>query len=169
MDTARLPNTSDRQGVSRSRCESRESPRTSDIDKRKLSRHVLAMTPNAPCSPPSTIRTVEILAYPAVQLLDVTGPLQVFASANDFMAKAGEAPPYEIRIVAPGGRSVDSSSGMTIVAHPLPPMEAGLDTLVIAGGEGIDAAVTDTVLVDWVRGRARLARRTASVAPELFC
>ncbi|MGO9422369.1 GlxA family transcriptional regulator [Roseiarcus sp.] len=131
------------------------------MDKQKPSRHFLAMTPNA-------IRTVEILAYPAVQLLDVTGPLQVFASANDFMAKAGEAPPYEIRIVAPGGRSVDSSSGMTIVTHPLPPMEAGLDTLVIAGGEGVDAAVADTVLVDWVRERAKLARRTASVCTGSF-
>jgi transcriptional regulator GlxA family with amidase domain len=85
-------------------------------------------------------RVVEILVFPAVQLLDVTGPLQVFASANDVTAKAGETPPYEIRIVAAGGQSIEASSGMAIVAHPLSSMEAGLDTLVIAGGDGVDAA-----------------------------
>ena len=29
------------------------------------------------------MRRIELLAYPDAQLLDVTGPLQVFASAND--------------------------------------------------------------------------------------
>jgi hypothetical protein len=53
------------------------------------------MAPKPTRSSPSVSRIVEVLAYPAVQLLDVTGPLQVFASANDFMAKAGEARPYE--------------------------------------------------------------------------
>ncbi|HUC17706.1 MAG TPA: GlxA family transcriptional regulator [Acetobacteraceae bacterium] len=108
------------------------------------------------------------MAYPAVQLLDVTGPLQVFASANDFMAKAGEGLPYEIRIVAPSGQSTEASSGMAIAAHPLSPMDAGVDTLVIAGGEGVDAAAADTALVDWVRERARQARRVASVCTGAF-
>jgi transcriptional regulator GlxA family with amidase domain len=103
-----------------------------------------------------------------VQLLDVTGPLQVFASANDFMAKAGEARPYGIRIVAPTGKSTDSSAGMAIVAHPLSCMEADLDTLVVAGGEGVDAAVADAVLVDWLRERAKRARRTAAVCTGAF-
>ena len=108
------------------------------------------------------------MAYPAVQLLDVTGPLQVFASANDFMAKAGEGLPYEIRIVAPSGQSTEASSGMAIAAHPLSPMDAGVDTLVIAGGEGVDAAAADTALIDWVRERARQARRVASVCTGAF-
>jgi hypothetical protein len=30
-------------------------------------------------------RTVEVVVFPAVQMLDVTGPLQVFATANDIM------------------------------------------------------------------------------------
>ncbi|TGR12813.1 AraC family transcriptional regulator, partial [Mesorhizobium sp. M8A.F.Ca.ET.202.01.1.1] len=36
------------------------------------------------------MRRIEVLAYPDVQLLDVSGPLQVFASANDFTTQAGE-------------------------------------------------------------------------------
>ena len=37
-------------------------------------------------------RIVEIVAFPDVQLLDVTGPLQVFASANDW-SWSGSLPP----------------------------------------------------------------------------
>jgi hypothetical protein len=34
-----------------------------------------------------------MLAFEAVQLLDVSGPLQVFTSANETIAKAGGPPP----------------------------------------------------------------------------
>jgi hypothetical protein len=47
-------------------------------------------------------RIVEVLAYPSVQLLDVTGPLQVFVCANDHVAQAGGMPPYVLRVVAKG-------------------------------------------------------------------
>jgi hypothetical protein len=39
--------------------------------------------PKPPRSAPSRVRVVELLTFPLVQLLDVTGPAQVFASAND--------------------------------------------------------------------------------------
>jgi len=37
---------------------------------------------------------IEIVAFAQVQLLDVSGPLQVFATANDIVAQSGGAPPY---------------------------------------------------------------------------
>jgi transcriptional regulator GlxA family with amidase domain len=77
-------------------------------------------------------------------------------------------PPYTIHVVAKGGQSVEASAGVTLAAHPLPPVEAGLDTLVIAGGQGVEAAAADTVLVEWVRERAGQARRTASVCTGAF-
>jgi transcriptional regulator GlxA family with amidase domain len=43
-----------------------------------------------------------------------------------------------------------------------------LDTLVIAGGPGVEAAASDPVLVDWVRQRAKYARRVASVCTGAF-
>lgn len=115
-----------------------------------------------------TVRIVEVLAYPAVQLLDVTGPLQVFASANTLMARAGEQPPYDIRLVAPGGRSVEASAGVALVAAPLSSIETGVDTLIVAGGENFNAVSLDAVLVDWVRERTRIARRTASICTGAF-
>jgi transcriptional regulator GlxA family with amidase domain len=126
------------------------------------------MTPNPTRSPPHTTHIVEVLAYPAVQLLDVTGPLQVFASANDLMAKAGEARPYQIRLVAPGGDSVEASAGVALVADPLSPLETGVDTLMVAGGENFNSVSMDAVLVDWVRERSRQASRIASICTGAF-
>ncbi|KJC45117.1 AraC family transcriptional regulator [Bradyrhizobium sp. LTSP885] len=111
---------------------------------------------------------VEVLAYPAVQLLDVTGPLQVFASANALTSKAGHAEPYTVRIVAKDGPSVEASAGVGLAVHPLPSVDAAVDTLVVPGGDGVNAAADDAVLVDWVRKRAGRARRTASVCTGAF-
>ncbi|WP_298261652.1 GlxA family transcriptional regulator [Bradyrhizobium sp.] len=126
------------------------------------------MTPKSPRFPPGRNRIVEVLAFPSVQLLDVTGPVQVFSSANDFMAEAGEVKPYTIRIVAQGGGSVEATAGVALAVDPLSPVDAELDTLVIAGGGGVDVSASDATLVDWVRQRARHARRTASVCTGAF-
>jgi len=116
----------------------------------------------------STARVIEVLAYPSVQLLDVTGPLQVFATTNEQIVEAGGAPPYVLRVVAKGGQGVTASAGLGIAASSLPRAGTALDTLVIAGGPGVDAAAADPVLVDWVRRRAKQARRVASVCTGAF-
>jgi transcriptional regulator GlxA family with amidase domain len=121
-----------------------------------------------PRSAPNAVRIIEVLAFPAVQLLDVTGPLQVFATANDHVAKAGGEPPYVLRVVAQGHQGVVASAGLGIAADPLPPVDEALDTLMIAGGTGVEAAAADQVLVDWVRERASRARRVASVCTGAF-
>jgi transcriptional regulator GlxA family with amidase domain len=113
-------------------------------------------------------RVVEVLAFPSVQLLDVTGPLQVFASANDHIEQAGGTPPYLLRVVAKGERTIAATAGVGISTEPLSRKGAPLDTLVIAGGRGVDAAAGDAALVDWVRQRAKKARRIASVCTGAF-
>jgi transcriptional regulator GlxA family with amidase domain len=117
---------------------------------------------------PKPIRTIAVLAFPAVQLLDVTGPVQVFASANDFVTDAGGAAPYRISIVAQGGGVVAASGGVTLAASPLTPVGEALDTLIVAGGEGVDSACENPVLVEWVRQQASMARRVASVCTGAF-
>jgi transcriptional regulator GlxA family with amidase domain len=123
--------------------------------------------PRSPRSSPNLVRVIEVLAYPSVQLLDVTGPLQVFASANDLVTEAGGMPPYALRVVAQGGK-VTASAGLGLAVDPLPLAGAGLDTLMIAGGQGVEAAAADPLLVGWVRERASHARRIASVCTGAF-
>jgi transcriptional regulator GlxA family with amidase domain len=129
--------------------------------------------PRPPRFAPDSVRVIEILAYPSVQLLDVAGPLQVFATTNELVTKtrgaaAGKMPPYVLRVVAQGGQSVTASAGLGLAAGPLPPVDAPLDTLMIAGGPGVEAAASDPALVDWVRRRANHASRVASVCTGAF-
>jgi transcriptional regulator GlxA family with amidase domain len=112
-------------------------------------------------------RPIEILAFPGVQLLDITGPLQVFASANEFTAARGLAAPYAPTVVAPGSPIV-TSAGLALVARPLPHESTSVDTLIVPGGSGVDAATADAGLVQWIRERAGVARRTVSVCTGAF-
>jgi transcriptional regulator GlxA family with amidase domain len=124
--------------------------------------------PKSPRFSPNPIRVVEVLTFPGVQLLDVTGPVQVFASANDLVIGAGGAPPYRLRLVTQGDEGVTSSAGVALAAGPLSRRSEALDTLLVAGGQGVEAAATNPVLVDWVRQRATQARRVASVCTGAF-
>jgi transcriptional regulator GlxA family with amidase domain len=112
-------------------------------------------------------RRVEVLGFPACQLLDVAGPLQVFASANDLARALGAPPPYEPVVVAATPRLV-TSSGLVLEAEPLPPDNIALDTLVIAGGWGVYDACADAALIDWIKTRAARARRASSVCSGAF-
>jgi transcriptional regulator GlxA family with amidase domain len=118
-------------------------------------------------TPPAS-RLVEVVAFQAVQLLDVTGPLQVFATANDTVASVGGTPPYRFRVVAQQGPNVTASAGVVLAADELSPLDTPLDTLIVAGGPGVKAAAADSALVSWVRARAATARRTASVCTGAF-
>jgi transcriptional regulator GlxA family with amidase domain len=117
---------------------------------------------------PSPVRVVELLAFPLVQLLDVTGPFQVFASANDFVRKSGGRPPYELKVVARSGAQVTASAGLKLSTESLPLVRAAVDTLIVAGGRGVEAAAADRVIIDWVKLRAKRARRIGSVCTGTF-
>ncbi|WLI31336.1 GlxA family transcriptional regulator [Pseudomonas rhodesiae] len=113
-------------------------------------------------------RTVHILAFPNAQVLDVTGPLQVFASSNDLARQRGLALPYAVSVIAAQTEPVMTSAGLALVAEPLPAVDAPCDTLVIAGGWGVYNAADDQSLVAWVRDKARHTRRMTSVCTGAF-
>jgi transcriptional regulator GlxA family with amidase domain len=138
------------------------------MDKANLAWQALAEMPENPRFPPKRPRVIEILAYPAVQLLDVAGPLQVFASANELVARHGEPPLYAPRVVSAGAPVVTASAGLGLVAAPLTRTRAALDTLLVAGGPGVHAAAADPAILNWVRARATRARRVASVCTGAF-
>ncbi|EJN05658.1 transcriptional regulator containing an amidase domain and an AraC-type DNA-binding HTH domain [Phyllobacterium sp. YR531] len=122
----------------------------------------MARLPINPRFKPSAMRRIEILTFDQAQLLDVAGPLQVFASANDLAAAKGIALPYQMVVMAEK-TPVLTTSGLELTAVPLPGNESIPDTLIVAGGRGVNAACENVTLVKWVKDRAKLAGRTASV------
>jgi transcriptional regulator GlxA family with amidase domain len=112
-------------------------------------------------------RVIEIVAFPDVTLLDVTGPLQVFASANEWAALNNQRPPYVARVVAETV-PVTTSAGLALVADRLPRLDQPVDTLVVTGGPGTFAASRSKKLIHWLSVRAERARRVASVCTGAF-
>jgi transcriptional regulator GlxA family with amidase domain len=115
------------------------------------------------------LRDIVIVAFPDCQLLDVAGPLQVFATARDLCRERGRGDPYRLMVVAREGGEVETSSGLRLIAAPLA-RAAGLpmDTLITVGGAGTRRAARDAELVAWIAGQAGRARRVCSVCSGTF-
>ena len=113
-------------------------------------------------------RRVVFIAYPGVQVLDVCGPGEVFAIANRSLTSTH--PKYVVEIAASSPGEIVTSGGVRLVATaPLADIAAtALDTLVIAGGDGIREAVHDEAMITAIRQADATARRTASVCSGAF-
>ncbi|MFJ1705920.1 GlxA family transcriptional regulator [Kitasatospora sp. NPDC088346] len=109
---------------------------------------------------------VVIVAFPGVELLDVTGPAEVFSVATR-VADPGRSG-YLVRIATADGGPVVTSSGVRLIADlTLDEVDGQVDTLLVSGAvdvrdHGVEP-VLDRGVVDWLRGAAPGARRTGSV------
>jgi transcriptional regulator GlxA family with amidase domain len=105
-------------------------------------------------------RKVAILIFPDVELLDFAGPYEVFTSASSVVA--GEAP-FEVYTVGETGATIRTRYGLQVtpdyaVAACPPP-----DILVVPGGRGTRAVITNAALVAWVKAVDGQTALTTSV------
>src|SRR3981081_1264923 len=105
---------------------------------------------------------IGVLIFPDFQLLDAAGPISVFEIAARF---AGQSPSIKVLAATPG--PVRSSSSVELVARGLKPSGA-ISTLIVAGGEGVDAAARCDKTLAFVRGLARRGIRIASVCSGAY-
>jgi transcriptional regulator GlxA family with amidase domain len=106
------------------------------------------------------MRTVVITGPPPVQILDVTGPLEVFS----------QVPGYEIVLGSPNGDDVlRTNRGISLTgARPLSDLDAPIDTLLIAGGPGAETGQYDDRFLNWISKAAGRSRRVASICTGAF-
>ncbi len=112
---------------------------------------------------------VVIVAFVPAQMLDITGPLDVFTVANDIAQANGGAAPYAVTLTGAVAGPLATSSGVSLLAqHSV--YDAGLaaDTLLLAGGSGARAAVDDQALVLRLRELCRGAQRAGSICTGAF-
>ncbi|WP_284947773.1 GlxA family transcriptional regulator [Acidisoma cladoniae] len=111
-------------------------------------------------------RTIAIVAMPDVQLLDVSGPVDVFAEAN---VQAGRGV-YRLLIVASAPGYIRSSSSTRLVPDYVigDPLAEKIDTLLVAGGPHAAVVTPDATVVDWLRSTAPATRRYGSVCAGAF-
>ncbi len=103
------------------------------------------------------IRQIAFLIYPDFQLLDAAGPIAAFEIAARYQPAS-----YTLRVIAAEPGLVTSSSGASMQARPFG-RARGIDTLVIAGGDGSRSAVSCAKTLRFIRHCAGHARRTTSV------
>jgi transcriptional regulator GlxA family with amidase domain len=101
-----------------------------------------------------------------VQLLDVSGPLDVFAEAN---SQAGHEA-YRLVVAAGEPGPIRSSSGVRLLPNRIidRDFEEAIDTLLVAGCPNAAEVPADRVVVDWLRRRAPKTRRFGSVCNGAF-
>ncbi len=107
-------------------------------------------------------RSIGFLVYPDFQLLDATGPIAAFEIGGRFSPGA-----YRLAFLSRDGGMVASSSGLAVATTALadaPP----LDTLIVAGGNGVRAAAACPQTLAYVRRVAKTARRVASVCSGTY-
>ncbi|MET8249404.1 GlxA family transcriptional regulator [Streptomyces sp. NPDC005202] len=111
-------------------------------------------------------RRVVIVVYSGAQALDISGPLEVFDTANRLLSGPGDA--YRLQCLSPDAPSVPTSAGLVMQAEPLEAGEGAIDTLLVPGGWGLQQALANPSLITWIRQAAGRSRRVASVCGGAF-
>jgi transcriptional regulator GlxA family with amidase domain len=116
----------------------------------------------------ATPRRVVMLTYPDAQVLDVTGPLEVFSIASRGQALSGGRG-YRLEVAAARRGAVTMSSGLRLVADAAyDDLRGDIDTLLVSGGDGVRQAIADPRLLACIRRLAPRARRVAGVCTGAF-
>jgi len=115
-------------------------------------------------------RQIVILAAPDSVILDIAGPLEVFAMADEYYREHYHRSFYAIDVVSTtDDLAVRTDCGVTVLAKAtVSSLGGAIDTLLIAGGSGVDAASANADLLDWIRQTSSRVRRLGSVCTGAF-
>lgn len=113
----------------------------------------------------ATAHRVVMLAYPDAQILDITGPLEVFSRAARWLRDEGRTQKlaYSVEIVAARAGPVRMSSGLELVASRSYRQARKIDTLMVSGGIGYANACEDAALIGWLQRQQPRVQRMASI------
>lgn len=106
-------------------------------------------------------RDIAFLAFPGFQLADLAA-LNVFELAN----RQPGGPHYRLRMLSRLGGAVASSAGVTVGTQSCASLAAPPDTLVVCGGDGLDAQ--PRALLDFLAATGARTRRIASICSGVF-
>jgi transcriptional regulator GlxA family with amidase domain len=108
---------------------------------------------------------VVMLGFPNAQVLDITGPLEVFSRTARWLAehRGARMPAYETELVAARAGPVLMSNGLALVATRRYADVDDADTLLVAGGIGWEAPASDRALLRWLAAQAGRVERLGSI------
>ncbi|MGA9335383.1 MAG: DJ-1/PfpI family protein [Rudaea sp.] len=106
-----------------------------------------------------------MFGYPDAQMLDISGPLEVFGRSTRWLNDKGvcRTPAYSIELVAPAAGAFAVSSGIRMIGERSYRDVHRADTLLISGGIGCHAVMRDEDVLRWIRRMAAKVSRLGSV------
>ncbi|MDY0884729.1 GlxA family transcriptional regulator [Dongia soli] len=111
-------------------------------------------------------KQVAIIIHEGVQALDVAGPVDVFAEANNFLPQPDH---YETLLLAKDEKPIRASNGMRMAAdRGFDEAQQNYDVLLAAGGPALPGAARDDVLCDWLAGAAPQCSLYGSICTGAF-
>jgi transcriptional regulator GlxA family with amidase domain len=111
-------------------------------------------------------RTVAILIFDDVELLDFAGPFEVFSSVRNLTGDHERL--MDVFAVAESLTPVQCRNGLVVQPERTIDECPPVDVLVIPGGAGVRPALERSNLVEWVRTRAQEVELTVSVCTGSF-
>jgi len=118
---------------------------------------------------PAPTSTVGIYLYDDVEVLDFAGPFEVFSVATRVSRRDAPSapPPFVALTISRTGEPVTARGGLVVTPMHAIAGHPALDVLIIPGGV-IDAEVSRTDVIGWIRAQATAARLVASVCTGAF-
>lgn len=107
---------------------------------------------------------VGFLGFNGVTTLDLTGPLEAFATAHN----ASNHACYETILVGIASKAFVAGSGARFTAQHTLRSAPPLDTIIIPGGPALRQAETSKPLIEWLLGPGRNTRRIAAVSTGIY-
>ncbi|MEU0096070.1 DJ-1/PfpI family protein [Kribbella sp. NPDC006257] len=108
-------------------------------------------------------RTVVLVVYDGIQLIELAGPMDIFDAANIAIG----TPVYRVVLASPRAGTVTVNGGLTIpVEHTLQDMANGdedIDTMIVIGGFGVYDPAASAEVVPELPALARRSRRVTAV------
>jgi transcriptional regulator GlxA family with amidase domain len=109
-------------------------------------------------------RQVGILIFPDVEVLDFTGPFEVFSvSRLREDRRREESSPFEVKVIAESLEPVQASGGLRVLPDSDFPNCPSLDVLVVPGGWGTRKEINNPRVIDWIAKQGKEVDTLASV------
>lgn len=114
------------------------------------------------------MQSVGILVFDDVEILDFSGPYEVFSTAARVQARMFNAsPPFRCFLIAAEMRPIRTRGGMKVLPDCVRMPSSELDVLIVPGGD-VSGVRGDRALSEWIRTQAKDAAITASVCTGAF-
>jgi len=113
-------------------------------------------------------KRIGFVIFDGLTALDLVGPFDTFAVANELASSRKNARAYDLVTVGLRRNAVVAESGMRFHPDTTILKAPALDTLVIPGGEGLRRADVASKISDWLQQRAPNTRRLVSICTGIY-